>query len=717
MKLNASLGGNAWKKTFGNARPFLFTLDSLKSLGLWLVVILFAASLTSWYVANERVFYFWDYAFYMDMASGVSKLFNQDPIQALERIYLSTALDYNYYFTLPLVPFLGIFKYSRFGYLLGLVFVYHIPTMIASGYLVRKIFPSVPYSGWVTILVGLSIPTLWASIFQGFPDIGAVFLITLALVVYLQDMELKRWQFQLPMIGAISALVIIFRRHFAYSVVSFWFSIGVFFIYISIRNSGKNWKKILCASWKAFVKMTIIFAFFLLTLSLLAPGLLFKMVYTNYLSLYESYASYPHQVFIFFFTAFGILWLLASFGFLTSAEKIQALFRFQVNSIHGRSLNFILFFGLTSLCVWVFIPRQIDVHYVLHVAPFVVVGTTAFAIMMLNTQTIYHTLTNGFIVLLLIYNLWAGLAPANLVPVPTTLSYPPLYREDYDEIKNLVNYLRKTAGRDGYIYVVDSSKVMNREIVHNAELSQYQENSFLQILDSPQVDSRDSYPLNPILRADYIVITTPFQYHLREEEQKVVKYTFDAFSKEWIISRDFQKLPKQFHLMGGAVLSVYKRQSITSFETILSTFDQMQKYIGRLPGGQSEWILITPRWESNMEYGRRDKQHFSINISNPSPVLSFLYLGDKHSQTILTGKVDHSVDGCSPVEISADVFLLSTPVSLLRKEQVVLSEGEFNLDVSIADNTALILSFRKNVKSSETLCDTIVQWEMIEIDF
>jgi hypothetical protein len=717
MKLNTSLGGNAWKRTFSNAHPFLFTLDSLKSLGLWLGVILCAACITCWYIANERVFYFWDYAFYMDMASGVSKMFNQNPIQALETIYLSTALDYNYYFTLPLVPFLQIFKYSRLGYILGLVFVYHIPTMVAFGYVVRKIFPSVPYSGWVTILVGLSIPALWASIFQGFPDIGAVFLITLTLVVYLQDMELKQWQFQLPMIGAISALVIIFRRHFAYSVVSFWFSMGVFFIYVSIRNSGKNWKNFFCACWNTFVKTTIIFAFFLLALILLAPGLLLKMFYTNYLNLYESYASYPHQVFIFFFTAFGILWLLTSLGFLASVEKIQAFFRFDVNNIHGRSLNFILFFGLTSLGVWVFIPRQIDVHYVLHVAPFVVVGITAFAIMTLNIKTIYHTLANGFVVLLLIYNLWAGLAPANLVPVPTTLSYPPLYREDYDEIKNLVNYLRRTAGRDGYIYIVDSSTLMNSDIVHNAELSQYKDNSFLQILHSPQVDSRDFYPLDSILRADYIVITTPFQCHLREEEQKVVKFTFDAFSKEWIISRDFQKLPEQFHLMGRAVLSVYKRQSISSLETILSTFDQMQKYIGRLPGGQSDWISITPRWESNMEYGRQDKQHFSINISNHSPVLSFLYLGNKRSLTTLTGKVDHSADGCSPIEISADVFLLSTPVSLLRKEQLVLSNGEFNLDVPITDNTALILSFRKNVNSSETLCDTIVRWEMIEIDF
>ncbi|MFT3894635.1 MAG: hypothetical protein QM730_23650 [Anaerolineales bacterium] len=249
---------------------------SSQSVSLWLLVIVFAASLSVWYISRERVFYFWDYAFYMDMAVHVSKMFIHNPFQAINTIYLSTSLDYNYYFAVPLIPFLEVFRYSRLGYILGLVFVYHVPAMIACGYVVRRIFPFAPYAGWITILAGLSVPALWASVFRGFPDTGAVFLITLAIIFYLQDMELKQWRVQLPMIGVISALAVIFRRHFAYSVISFWFSIGIFLMFYSIKNSGKDKRRFILESLNILVKILIVLLFFFLSIILLAPGLLLK---------------------------------------------------------------------------------------------------------------------------------------------------------------------------------------------------------------------------------------------------------------------------------------------------------------------------------------------------------------------------------------------------------------------------------------------------------
>ncbi|MFT3894636.1 MAG: hypothetical protein QM730_23655 [Anaerolineales bacterium] len=411
--------------------------------------------------------------------------------------------------------------------------------------------------------------------------------------------------------------------------------------------------------------------------------------------------------------AYGVLWLLAGFGFLTSMGNIRSSFQINVKGVFGSPLYFVLFFGLTSLCVWALFPRQIDVHYVLHIAPLIIVGMTTLVIMIQSIKTSYRTLANVSVFLLLICNLWAGLAPTNQVRIATTFGYPPLYRQDYGEITNFINYLRKIAGNSSKVYVVDSSRIMNSDIVHYAEVSQYGNDSVLQILNSHQVNSRDSYPLTSILLADYVIVTTPFQYHLTEYEQRVVKYTYDAFNEQWRISNDFKRLPLQFHLMDGAVLSIYERQSPTSFETILLTFDQMQRYIGRFPGGQPDWILITPLQEMSGIYAQ-DGPQSSVVMKDDISFLSLLYAGKENSVTKLAGKVVSSNVQCPSVEISANLFSASDTVSLLHSEQVVLNNEEFNLNVEKRENTVLVLDFQKETSSSKLPCDISIQWDVMK---
>ena len=300
-----------------------------------------------------------------------------------------------------------------------------------------------------------------------------------------------------------------------------------------------------------------------------------------------------------------------------------------------------------------------------------------------------------------------------LVPISTTLNHPPLYRQDYDEVARLITYLRSVTNGKGNIYVADSSKLMNDEIMHYAEVSQYGESTSLQILYSPQIDSRDFFPLKPLLQADYVVVTTPFQYHLSEDEQKVVKFIFDVFAQQWEISKDFKKLPEEFHLYDGAVLSVYKRQAPTSLETILLTFDQMRKYIGRLPGRQSDWMLITVSTEANPVYDINGKKH-SVTMSNDSSLLSFLYAGADPVQYQITGKAEFLGAECPPVLVSMKVFSLSEPISVLYNKQIVTSGGKFTLNMERADNTALVLSFQQNSALPTALCNPMLEWEMSE---
>ncbi len=686
----------------------------VKPQGLFLIVIFFAGFLTTLYVSNEHIFYWWDYAFYKEIADDTSRMFIQNPFQALKAVYFSTWLDYNYYFALPLIPFMELFKYSRLGYIIGLVFVYHIPMLIVSGHIARRIFPSHTYAGWITIFTGALIPAFWASAFRGYPDTGAVLLIAVAIVIYLLDMELKKWRLQLPVIGILCGLAIIFRRHFAYNVASLLFSIGAFLLFFALQRSEKNWRKGLSEFWNVLIKMQIILAFLVLSIVLLAPGLLLNIIYVNYLSLYSSYSLNPFQVFVYFLKTYGVLWFLVVLGFASGIPKIQKVFQLEGENADQKSLCFILLFGVTSVFIWVAIPRQTGTQYMLHVALPILLGISALIVwVIIKPKTLVHWLLTPGIFLLLGYNLWAGLAPVHLVPIPTTLNHPPLYRPDYDEVARLVAYLREIAGGNGSIYIVDSSKLMNDEIIHHAEVSLYGEHTSLRILHSPQIDSRDFYPLAPLLQAEYVVVTTPFQYHLSEDEQKVVKFVFDIFSYQWKIRKDFKKLPEEFHLYDGAVLSVYKRQVPTSLETTLLTFSQMRKYIGRLPGGQPDWILITPSAEASLVYDINGKKH-SVTISKDSPSLSFLYTGADPAQYLITGKAKFSDEGCPPVGVSMQVFSLSEPISMLYLKQITSGAGDFVLNIEKTDAIALVLNFQQNTTLSIPLCNPILEWEMSE---
>ena len=407
---------------------------SRKSTLLFSLSIIFAAGLATLYLQSERTFYFWDYASYADKAFNTSSIFVQNPLAALRSVYFSTGLEYNDYFALPLIPLILLFKYSRLGYILGLALVYYIPLAIIYGKIARTLFPAVLNIGWITFFIGLAIPPLWVSALRGFPDLGASLLIATAVLIYLQDPELKQWLKRGLLIGFFSALAMVFRRHFAYSSVALFFCVGIT-SFIRALSTGK-WK--ILAALRAPVS---------------GSPLVGRLSGTNYVTLYQSYALAPPQVSAFFVGAYGILWVLAIGGLIAGVYE----YRVKPNraGIGVAQLSFIPLFGVVSFVLWILVPRQASVQYTLHLAPFIIIGIaalTAWMISRLRSNTRVITLSG--LAFVLGGNLWAGLAPTSLVPIQTIFNYPPLYRADYDEVVRLTAYLRRAAAGGKKIYVV-----------------------------------------------------------------------------------------------------------------------------------------------------------------------------------------------------------------------------------------------------------------------
>jgi hypothetical protein len=133
----------------------------------------------------------------------------------------------------------------------------------------------------------------------------------------------------------------------------------------------------------------------------------------------------------------------------------------------------------------------------------------------------------------------------------------------------------------------------------------------LNVLRSPKVDSRDDYPLESLLQAQYVVVPNPLPDYpgiptkvpavgewLPNKEIDVVKVAFDAFTQNWEFARDFKLLPVQFKFSGNAVISIYQRTRPTSVERAVRTFYAMQQQIGERPGGQVDWTILSQQFNN-----------------------------------------------------------------------------------------------------------------------
>jgi hypothetical protein len=133
----------------------------------------------------------------------------------------------------------------------------------------------------------------------------------------------------------------------------------------------------------------------------------------------------------------------------------------------------------------------------------------------------------------------------------------------------------------------------------------------LNILSTPEVDSRDAYPLERLLEAQYVVVPTQLPDYssdltqlpavgewLPNQEMDVVNVVFDAFTQNWEFAQDFKRLPPQFTFEDGVVVSIYQRFRPTSLATAVRTLDAIQQKIAERPGSQGNWVILS-QWSYN----------------------------------------------------------------------------------------------------------------------
>lgn len=616
--------------------------------------VFFSTWLVYEYVTSECIFYYWDYVAYQEYAVRFSADLLKNPLSALLRLWLSSSRDYNDYFALLLSPFILWAGASRLGYILGVVLVYHLPYALTLGALGSQLIDK--KSGavfWSTTYLALLTPMVWVPTLRGYPDVSAAWMVALAILVYLRDTEMQ-WRRTPVWMGILLAGAMLLRRHFGFDVLSFYFTIVLQVALVllkTIRLEGKAWV-VIHASMKPYAKrIGLCGVAFLVTLILFGAPFLVKVLIVPYAKLYASYALSPVDAAQSYMTFFGwITWGMVIAGYGLGIWR---------GILKRQAAVIICSMALVNLVMWTAIVRNAATHYTLHLSTFIVLGLSAWfwGLWRAGQNKVWGVilaLSGVFLSVNMVFALSPVSTGSNWQPL-FSKAYPPMARNDYAEIERLVRFLRENVPKSEAIYVVDSSPLMNFSILREAEKAVYQTRE-LNILTVPEVDSRDAYPLEMLIQAEYVLISQPFQYHLSIEEQQIPYWVYDTFVGGLGISQDFQQLPGVFYLEDGVVLHIYQRNHPTEVSEAVRAFSQMADFIGPRPGKQPDWIILRGHEQANVS---KNDSMYRIHLPPTGQKeklyeIALLYAEKTSGGTEINAKWIYEGFGCPDLRLSMD---------------------------------------------------------------
>lgn len=550
---------------------------------LFCALAAFILALTFFYVSSEHTFYAYDNAAYQNITHFLFVAFQHSLSSGIAFLVHSMHDEYNSIFALLLLPASYLFGESRLAYELSVAAVYLLPFSLVLGGIATQIVAATRRRVfWTTVLAAVLTPVFWLPTLRGYPDTGSAVLIGLAMWLYLQDSR-RAHLGRLAVIGGLLTMAVLFRRHFAFDVVAFFGAMTLEavlgFILQSRRERRPQWALLGSSAWRIFVTGVIS----VVTLLIIGRPFLERVLATNYLALYASYAHPWTAVVDYFARSYGWLtWLLAALGFV-----LGLLWK----TVRRTETAFVALYSSLAIVIWVFIVREKGEHYTLHMMPFIVLGLAILGwTIWLRAKASWRPVGVAFCALYLCLSMLVALGPTGLFPKSALRSLfprsaPPAYNSDYPYIVQLVDFLRAETDTTKFIYVEVTNGHLKPDFVRSAERTLYGwDETRLKILHVPKGVPSDDYPLDPLLKVDYVVLLAQAKNDdFAGAKKKMARVVLDLFESRQGLAQDFEQLPHPMAFGKNYVVKVYKRTQPTSSASALTTLRFVQQQCSCAP--------------------------------------------------------------------------------------------------------------------------------------
>ncbi len=664
------------------------------------LVTLVAVLATVLYVDSEQFFYISDFNFYHIAAIQSLDSLKSNPFTFLLLLVVSTRLTHNLLFTLPLALWMLLLGASRVAFVLALVLSFTLPYLFVLAQIMRQSLAASAAASsrqiWlITIVVAAVLPVFWIPAWRGYPDNLAALPASIVTLLYLRSNRVLSYKHCL-LFGVLLALAPLFRRHYFFADIAIIGSLFADQLFFAAPTADVVLLKTrLLTIAKKFALMALSFAGFLCTFGCM---FVLQIVSNNYLNLYKSAATPSVECFGYFISAYGV-------PLVVTAGGGMALAWFSERLEHSK-VRFVILYTLALALIWPLFGTHIAHHYLLYWMPFVVFGNAFFVFLLAKKYPVA-------VALLALYcaaNLFVGLAPMHLLsklplkparfgmlrsPVKPGeglsvlfgAAFGPLQRHDLPEVERLIRRLRALSTSSDKILAGCSWDTAEADALRNAERRYFGATS-LQLLNQPYADSSESFALERMINANYILVTTPVFYLYNKPGEHLADMFVDTFTKKWEFTRDFEQLPDLYKFDDGYSLTIYKRINPTLPPVAVRTLQSMIACLPQYPGGQPVWIN-TDNCSETVGETRRD--HFVVNVCGAETdaghcqhylLSSFTYQGPITVSGTLTDAQGLKVQV---------VAYSPTGVELDLQAAVLGASGEFDIKCNAPQSSHLVL--------------------------
>ncbi len=682
----------------------LITVLSAMALALWIVRT---------YVAYEAPYYWSDFNYY-EWATRISlNAMLDSPITYPLLLVSSATLTHNLFFTAPLAPLMVVLGDNRTGFIESVTLAYFIPFVALLASLgVRMFQPAVSSKKWLFFIFTfacLALPPLWAPLLRGYPDYSAALTLLWCIHLYFKNRDLSSEKYNYYL-GFFLALAVLLRRYFAYEAIAFVLALVVD-QWLTVK-SVKGLKA-------KFIPLLQIGMAGAVTIIALGFSFLVNVTRHNYHALYESYHVSLLHALSYFTSSYGIVIWLASLSGIILAWR--------ANLWQRDNFRFVLMLYCTGCIFWIMGPNELGTHYTLYFTPLVALGL--FGLIAVLSGPINFTRVATAIALLSFgaVNLAFSLMPPAVAQkfaikqfMPGMLSfvevegeplgalfsanYGPWQYSDRGALHSLVTDMRsaiaanqdpslparmkmaKQIDKRGLVYVAAFSNILSDGVLRNAERELYGKyGDTIAWAELPCVDSKDSYALERLLGASYVVVPDKSQFFIPAKEQDILTAVLSCFKEGWPLAQDFavsKNIAPQI-LDGEVKATVYERVRPTSLKDAALTLGKMRQFVKDRPGSQPAWITTGALSEICYDLKR---SHFNFKLDAPREKCLegerryLLYSDELPDAFILEGDV---VKEGVPISLAVECVQLDAEGHQIVSQQFALKENKTHLKLEL----------------------------------
>ena len=498
------------------------------------------------YVRNERTIYFWDQAFYFN--------YFRDQTMSLAKAIESFQYTYTYLPILPLIVFRCFFGDSRQAHILSISVLYGLTALAVLCYGCMDSNKKISILGYLAFIsIAFFNPQFWHAIVFGYPDVGGVLIAGVILILSKKKSDKALLSMgRHVLIGCLLALLVLFRRYYAYWTIGYVCASAVAIICTHSRSSKQRMSQLglLLASIVIFI-----------TVLYLSLGKSFPVLFHSYGDMYSAYKTTNsfNGLIRSFLSYYGGLWgILVLLVFIVQGIYLPL----DANSIY----LFIITFLPIALLATVQDPGL--QHWYLLFPGLIFSIYRSISILEVRIRSSLRRVFYAFAIMLVVFVFFISVTNSKNIGIINGF-FPserliPQQRTDISNIYAMLKKLdlpeEKTNGQIA-IYVLSSSDVLNDSLVREATKQFGFFRLSPNILVTSIIDKRDPFPMG-LFEADYVLVPSE-NYSGFSHPQFVVDGLASLFLDERsILAPYYQCVDTKYILEYNTTINIYYRYKL-----------------------------------------------------------------------------------------------------------------------------------------------------------